>query len=240
MGKQIGFQKLTGTLGDINYYKSKGKYYMRMKPGPNAKQFKTHDAFNGSRKRSMEFGYASKKASELKTLIQGIEPRLPGKALYQLLFMKLRKIQSLDTSHAPGEKIILAEHQKPLRNIQLNASVIAGEISRLFALTFKKEATNLHLTIKAFWTDFAAAIPDATHYKWKVGLIYWNPNTNKSSIVMKETEKRSIQTIPYPTSVFTFPKPGDETTIALPVISFQCYTEDNRLTSEKIGYTVIL
>jgi len=83
MGKQRNMYFI-GRQDNIVYYEWKGGYYMRTKSTLNGKRFWQDPAFAGSRKRAVEFGEASKLASEVYQLLpvelrkRGVQGRLTG------------------------------------------------------------------------------------------------------------------------------------------------------------------
>lgn len=66
MGKQTGPFFRTGTIGRVTYYQLfEGHYYLRAKSSLTRKRFFLDGAFEGSRKRSKEFGGAAALASRI-------------------------------------------------------------------------------------------------------------------------------------------------------------------------------
>jgi hypothetical protein len=63
MARQAGLIKITGTIGDITFYKLQEAFYLRKKTSLNRKRFLKDPAFAGSRIRSKQFGVAAKLAS---------------------------------------------------------------------------------------------------------------------------------------------------------------------------------
>lgn len=65
MARQIGDIKITGTIGDVTFYRMDGQYYARMKSSLTAKKVKTHPHFALTRMYAQWLGEASKLASEV-------------------------------------------------------------------------------------------------------------------------------------------------------------------------------
>lgn len=65
MARQIGDIKITGTIGDVTFYRMGGEYYARMKSSLTAKKVKTHPHFAMTRMYAKWLGEASKMASEV-------------------------------------------------------------------------------------------------------------------------------------------------------------------------------
>jgi hypothetical protein len=73
MARQIGDIKITGTLGDVTFYRMGGEYYARMKSSLTAKKVKTHPHFVLTRMYAKWLGEASKLASEVYRTLPGPE-----------------------------------------------------------------------------------------------------------------------------------------------------------------------
>jgi hypothetical protein len=83
MAKQAGHIKITGTIGNLTYYKMGGIYLVRMKSSLTRKEVKTKKCFEGSRRSSTRFGAGNKIASE-------VYQSLPAKQKVYSLFPSLR------------------------------------------------------------------------------------------------------------------------------------------------------
>jgi hypothetical protein len=59
MAKQIGFLKITGTLGDITFYELDGEFYARKKSSLDGKRVKKDPRFRRTMYEAGEFGKAS-------------------------------------------------------------------------------------------------------------------------------------------------------------------------------------
>ena len=83
MAKQVGHIKITGTIGNVTYYKMGGKYFARRKSSLTRKDVKTKKCFEGSRRSSTRFGAGNIIASE-------VYQSLPPKQKVYSLFPSLR------------------------------------------------------------------------------------------------------------------------------------------------------
>ena len=83
--------KLSGTLGDLTFYGSNGKYYVKNKSSINAKRIKTDPSFRAFRERSTQFAEATKIASSIYRTFpkgkkkHGVFPKLCAKVYKHLL-----------------------------------------------------------------------------------------------------------------------------------------------------------
>src|SRR4249920_2282108 len=83
MATQEGHIKITGTIGNLTYYKMGGKYLVRMKSSLTRKDVRTKKCFEGSRRSSTRFGAGNIIASE-------VYQSLPAKQKVYNLFPSLR------------------------------------------------------------------------------------------------------------------------------------------------------
>jgi hypothetical protein len=85
MARQTGDIKITGTIGDITFYRMDGEYYARMKSSLTAKKVKTHPHFALTRMYAKWLGEASKLASE-------VYRTLPGEERKYTVFCRLKTV----------------------------------------------------------------------------------------------------------------------------------------------------
>lgn len=105
MPKQEGENPITGTFGDLNFYKRKGQYLVRQKPGPSRKKFKTHPHFERPRAQSELFGRLSTFCGQLRrTLRRGNVGIFDGNINGRM--MKLfSQVSKLDPEGQPGDRV---------------------------------------------------------------------------------------------------------------------------------------
>ncbi len=105
MAKQAGDIKITGTFGNISFYKSGDQYLVRRKGGPSRKQVKTGAGFARVRENYNEFGNCSKAGKCLRQAVK----RWCGvgdKGLYRRLTQLLTKIKNEDRQAARGQRCV--------------------------------------------------------------------------------------------------------------------------------------
>ncbi len=105
MAKQVGDIKITGTFGDISFYKSGGQYLVRRKGGPSSKQVKTGAGFVRVRENYNEFGNCAKVGKQLRQSVKrwcGISDA----GLYKRLTQLLMKVKNEDTQSVRGQRSV--------------------------------------------------------------------------------------------------------------------------------------
>ncbi len=105
MAKQAGDIKITGTFGDISFYKSGDQYLVRRKGGPSSKQVKTAAGFARVRENYTEFGNCTKAGKHLRQAVK----RWCGvgdKDLYRRLTQLLMKVKNEDRQAVRGKRCV--------------------------------------------------------------------------------------------------------------------------------------
>ncbi|WP_194774681.1 hypothetical protein [Pararhodonellum marinum] len=131
MARQSGGLQLEGTIGNMIFYKMKGKYYVRSKGAPSKAKLKKGKAFENSRRVSAEFGHASKVASQVVHAAKGLMN--PGKhhGLHGKLTAQLQRVLQTDSQSVYGER-----------------KISVGDLSLLEGFDF--EPTRIKSQLKAF------------------------------------------------------------------------------------------
>ena len=76
MPRQVGIIKLTGTYGDVTFYRFKGVYYARMKSSLDGKRVLKDRSFANTRRHASQLAMASKMASEVYRIFVGRERKV--------------------------------------------------------------------------------------------------------------------------------------------------------------------
>ena len=76
MPRQVGIIKLTGTYGDVTFYKFRGDYYARMKSSLDGKRVLRDRSFANTRRHASQLAMASKMASEVYRSFTGRERKV--------------------------------------------------------------------------------------------------------------------------------------------------------------------
>ena len=111
MAKQVGAIKITGTFGNISFYKSEGQYLVRRKGGPTRQQVKNGKNFVRVRENYNEFGNCSKAGRLLRQTVKRWSAAADGE-LYRRLTQLLMKVKNHDTASVRGQRVV----NKALKN----------------------------------------------------------------------------------------------------------------------------
>lgn len=172
MARQIGLIKLTGTLGDLTFYKGRTregtKALARTKGGVDGDTIASSPNFQRTRENGQEFGRA---ASNGKLIREAFGPQLlavSDPTIVYRLVRELRRVIGLDNVNARGERQILPEQLPNLVGFQFNEgtkldTALAFNIASVFA------TPNINFNIPAHVPAVAIREPmGATHYRLRV------------------------------------------------------------------------
>ena len=70
MARQKGILKLEGTIGDLTFYRSQGRYLAREKGGVDASRIQNDPAFERTRENGSEFGRAGSSGKLLRNSLR--------------------------------------------------------------------------------------------------------------------------------------------------------------------------
>lgn len=152
MARQKGIIKLSGTIGDINFYVAKGKGYARKAGGGfNSKSIKTKDSMQRVRENGSEFGHCSmvkrKLLEAFKPYVLKRERGFHGKCMGLLL-----KLKGLDSVSKRGARNVLGglqtlEGQRQFRNFPFGKPM---KFLDAIAYQWHFEAISQRLTLPSF------------------------------------------------------------------------------------------
>lgn len=166
MAKQKGIIKLSGTIGDISFYKSKDGYLAREKGGVEADRIKNDPAFARTRENGQEFGMAAKSGKLVRDAFRPLMMRASDGRVVARLTKLMSDIRKLDGTSARGERTVAIAIASPaaknlLKGFNFNIrSILNSILYRPFSL----DTNNGEVVI----TDLVplnhiAAPPGATH-----------------------------------------------------------------------------
>lgn len=105
MAKQVGPLFITGTIGNISFYKSGGAYLARKKGGPTRQQVKNGKSFVRARENYSEFGHCSKAGKILRQAVNRWSA-INDANLYRRLTQLLTKVKNEDKTSVRGARSV--------------------------------------------------------------------------------------------------------------------------------------
>ena len=106
MAKQKGIIKLSGTIGDISFYKSGDGYLAREKGGVDAERIKNDPRFARTRENGQEFGMAASTGKLLRDAFRPMMMKASDRRVVSRLTKKMSDIRKLDTTSARGQRSV--------------------------------------------------------------------------------------------------------------------------------------
>ena len=166
MAKQRGIIKLSGTIGDISFYKSQDGYLAREKGGVEADRIKNDPAFARTRENGQEFGMAAKSGKLVRDAFRPLMMRASDGRVVSRLTKLMSDIRKLDTSSARGERsVAVAIADQPakdlLKGFNFNVRSILNSI--LYRPFTVDTATGVIEVIDLVPANHIAAPSGATH-----------------------------------------------------------------------------
>jgi hypothetical protein len=104
MAKQLGTMKIVGTVGNITYYRSQGKFFARLKTGVSKKRMATDPCFENSRRHAMEFGEAAKAGKLLRLAFRQQMKNIADTKITSRLTKELLTVLRTDPFNEKGER----------------------------------------------------------------------------------------------------------------------------------------
>ena len=106
MARQRGILKLSGTIGDISFYKTRDGYLAREKGGVEGDRIKNDPAFARTRENGQEFGKAAKSGKLLRDAFRPMMMRASDGRVVARMTKLMSDIRKLDTSSARGQRTV--------------------------------------------------------------------------------------------------------------------------------------
>ncbi|MBK8624092.1 MAG: hypothetical protein IPN86_00510 [Saprospiraceae bacterium] len=230
MAKQDGLIKLTGSIGDVSFYKSNEEYLARKKGGADKKTIETSPKFVLVRKNNTEFGMVSTLGRLIRQALRQSRDVIINPDVVNRLNKVLYKIREYDHenewgSRTAGAGLKIEQGKKELKGFRFNAHCgISNVIHR--ALVFNKQNNQLQIG-EIVPNDVITQLVGATQVVLKVVAINIDMGQRTSvahtsnEVVLKLNEPQTDVTL---TFMPLEPNPGN---IHIYVMSLRYYQEIN-------------
>lgn len=178
MARQIADLPVTGSIGDVTYYKSKNGKFARKKPVVDKNNFTSNPKMAKVRAHTVDFAHAIKAGNlvrvAFRNMLKGAKEANTSTRLTSLMF----RVVKSDLAHARGQRLVSSGDLSQLDNYEFNEtrkvskaiySPINATVDRATgrvnveltnvvpqrALNFPPNATHFRLTVGAAVLDFA-------------------------------------------------------------------------------------
>lgn len=168
MAKQIGIFPITGTVGNLTFYRSKDGIRVRMKSSLDGKRIATTPSFQRTRENMAEFARAARAGKTLRrALASAFQYAATGRVPARLLKQMLRAIKA-DTTHPRGERTVADGEPGFLQGFEFNEkSPLETTFLAPFMPGIDRQTGVMNVGIPSFVPRNSIARPaGATHFRF--------------------------------------------------------------------------
>jgi hypothetical protein len=168
MAKQNGLVKLTGTIGDMTYYRTKDGYMAKEKTSLNAARIASDPKFKRTRENMAEFGNAAKAGKTLRRSISLVLQNAKDPRVVSRLCKTMMQVVKSDAVDKRGKRKVAAGDVTLLANFEFNAGAILNTTFHApYSYNINRTTGALSVTIPAFIPFTNIIAPEsATHFKF--------------------------------------------------------------------------
>jgi hypothetical protein len=167
MARQNGLIKLSGTIGDMTYYKSKDGYLAKEKSSLSGARIASDPRFIRTRENMAEFGNAGRAGKTLRQSISLVLQNAKDTRMVPRLFKTMTQVIKTDTIDKRGDRKVAAGDVTLLTNFEFNANAVLNTTFHApYTFSINRTTGVLSITIPAFvpFTNIIAPA-GATHFK---------------------------------------------------------------------------
>lgn len=167
MAQQKGIIPLRGTIGNINFYKSKDGYMAREKTSLDGNRIANDPGFQRTRENGAEFGRAGKAGKILRTAIRALLQNSSDSKMVSRLTRDMIKVIQADLTNPRGLRNVIDGEAELLLGFDFN---LEGKLSTTvyapYTATIDRATGQLEITIPAFIpANMINAPGGSTHFK---------------------------------------------------------------------------
>lgn len=167
MARQGSIIKLNGTIGGINFYKSKDGYLVREKGGVSAERIRKDPTFQRTRENGSEFGRAGSSGKILRNSIRPLLQKASDSRMVSRLTKEMIKVIQMDQTSPRGQRNVIDGEAVLLNGFEFNINGKLG--NTLYApktLEITRTSGLCKVNIPAFAPTVMIAAPSGTtHFK---------------------------------------------------------------------------
>jgi hypothetical protein len=167
MAKQKGAHRLTGTIGELTYYKSKNGYIVRETSPLSAERLATDPAFARTRENMSEFGHAGKSGKYLRGAFRSLIQNAKDSTLVGRLTKEIMRVIKTDSVSPRGQRNLTEADTAMLQGFDFNNDAkLQATIFAPFDATINRVTGAATVAIPPFVPVNEVVAPSgATHYK---------------------------------------------------------------------------
>lgn len=197
MARQKGLIKLKGTMGDINFYRTKDGYMAREKTGITAERVKNDPKFQRTRENMAEFGRAGKAGKTLRVSIQGLLKSSADSRMVSRLTREMVKVIQMDAVNPRGQRNLIDGEAELLKGFEFNRhGKLEHSLTAPYTATIDRVTGATVVDVPPFVPLHALGAPTgSTHYKLVSAAMDINFEADISTAVLSETAVLPIDSV---------------------------------------------
>lgn len=167
MAQQKGIIPLKGTIGNINFYKSRDGYLAREKTSIDADRIANDPAFARTRENGAEFGRAGVAGKVLRTALRSLLLNTSDSRMLSRLTGAMMKVIKADVTSERGLRNVIDGEALLLEGFEFNAnSKLGTSLFAAYTVTVNRATGLLVINIPSFIpANLIAAPSGATHFR---------------------------------------------------------------------------
>ncbi|WP_343303084.1 hypothetical protein AAHN97_16135 [Chitinophaga niabensis] len=166
MARQTGPIKVSGTIGDIVFYKTKSGYFIKRKPRFDAKRFATDPAFAIQRKTMAELSRNSKASKLIRQAFAIPLTQIEDSGIHNRLNKVMAKVTQGDKTNERGRRNPADGEITLLEGFDFNEKSPLRDLLPAFTASIDRKTGRMVIRISKFAGKKRFAIPpNATHFR---------------------------------------------------------------------------
>ena len=165
MGKLDSTITLTGSVGNLSFYKTQDGYIVRRKYGPSARRIKTDPAYARTRENNAEFARAGKATRLMRQAFAPLLPSMSDNRVSGRLTREFLRVIKSDARNPGGERNVSHGNNALLEGFEFN---VHGSLSNSLraAFTASVDSGNASINVAEFNSSKSVfAAEGATHFR---------------------------------------------------------------------------
>ncbi len=190
MAKQAGLIRLTGTMGDISFYKTKAGYLAKQKSSLTKARVMKDPAFAGSRKAGTEFGRGAEASANLRHAFFPAARKAKDWSTHFRLNKLMTDIVRSDPWHRKGERVLGAGKVRSLKGFEWNEEQRFSNIFEgCYTARIDAETGRMKVTVAPFKAaEWKGTPKECTHIQLRVGGTALGAADDRSNICLMKSE----------------------------------------------------
>lgn len=181
MAKQTGFLKISGTLDDVTFYRTKDGNLVKMKSSLNKARIAKDPKFARTRENGAEFGNAAKSGKLFRVNLRPLSFNSTDNRIVSRVTQLMSKIKNMDSTSIRGERnvgkgIYTAEGKSLLKGFEFNQY---SELSSILYKSYLLNSLTGEITIDNLKPSSDIVFPSgATHVRLRGGYAVFDFTSN--------------------------------------------------------------